>query len=32
MRTYAQNNEAWKQVNALLPEDFQMKLDRKSVV
>ena len=27
MRTYAQNNEAWKQVNALLPEDFQMKLD-----
>ena len=27
MKTYAQNNEAWKQVNALLPEDFQIKLD-----
>lgn len=27
MKTYAQDNEAWKQVNALLPESFQIKAD-----
>jgi len=27
MKTYASDNNAWKQVNALLPNDFQMRDD-----